>query len=218
MKDISLKKIIGVLLGNIILGIGVALLRISGMGNDPYSACNMAISDAFGFWLGTYQLIVNLVIFIIQFIWGRKYIGFGTVINLFLLGYIVQFSVKGWEMLIGNGDNFSFIQQLIVMVIALVILSFGLSMYQVADMGVSPYDYLALGMADRFKPPYFVDRIITDAACVLIIIIAVLAGLLNWSGSHLGIGTIICAFCLGPLVGAFSKINTKWIGSVNDVR
>lgn len=210
-KNINIKKIVGVLLGNLILGIGVALLRISGMGNDPYSACNMAISDAFGFGLGTYQLAVNLVIFIIQLIWGRKYIGFGTVINLFLLGYIVQFSLKGWEVIIGDGSGFSFFQQIIVMIIALVILSFGLSMYQVANMGVSPYDYLALGMADRFKPPYFVDRIITDAGCVLIIIISVLAGLLTWKDSHLGIATVICAFCLGPLVGVFTKLNKKWI-------
>lgn len=48
MKNLTGKKIAGVILGNLILGIGVALLKVSQMGNDPYSACNMAISDVIG--------------------------------------------------------------------------------------------------------------------------------------------------------------------------
>ena len=55
MKNLTGKKIAGVILGNLILGIGVALLKVSQMGNDPYSACNMAISDVIGMWLGTYH-------------------------------------------------------------------------------------------------------------------------------------------------------------------
>ncbi len=211
MKNLTGKKIAGVILGNLILGIGVALLKVSQMGNDPYSACNMAISDVIGMWLGTYQLIINVVLFVIQLLWGRKYIGFGTVINLFLLGYVVQFSAKGWEIIIGDGDDFSFPVKIIVMIVALIILSFGLSMYQTANMGVSPYDYLALGFTDKLKTSYSLNRIITDAGCVLIIVAAVLLKFTDWTHSHLGIGTVICAFCLGPLVGAFTRINKKWI-------
>ncbi len=211
MQHITWQRITGVLLGNVILGIGCALLRISGMGNDPFSAANMAFSDGFGIGLGTFQLSVNILFFIIQLIFGRSYLGFGSIINFFLLGYIVQYAGIFIEFLLGDLYSFTLIQQIFIMVLALLILTFGLSMYQTANLGVAPFDYLSLGMTDHLPTPYFINRIITDGFCVLLILIGVAVGFLNWKTSHLGIGTVLCAFCLGPLVNAFSKIHQKWI-------
>ena len=36
MKNITKRKLAAVILGNLILGIGVAILRFSQMGNDPF--------------------------------------------------------------------------------------------------------------------------------------------------------------------------------------
>jgi len=52
---------------------------------------------------------------------------------------------------------------------------------------------------------------IGDCCCVLVIIIAVVGGLITWETSHLGVGTIVGAFCLGPLINFFNKYNRKWI-------
>ncbi len=43
---ISRRQLILVLMGNILIGVGVAVLRVSQMGNDAYSAMNMSISEA----------------------------------------------------------------------------------------------------------------------------------------------------------------------------
>ncbi len=56
-------------------------------------------------------------------------------------------------------------------------------------IGVSPYDFLALGLTDRLRKPYFVIRVGTDVTCVLVILIAVFTGFITWNLSHLGIGT-----------------------------
>ena len=211
MKNVTKRKLIAVILGNLILGIGVAILRFSQMGNDPFCASTMAISEGLGMGLGTYQLILNVVLFVFQLLWGRAYIGLGTIINLFLLGYIVQFVTWVLDSVFGAALVLTIPQQLVIMAVALVILTFGLAMYQVASLGVAPYDFIALGLAEHSKIPYFILRVGTDAICVLVILIAVGTGFIGWTSSHLGIGTVITAFFLGPLVAFFTKMNEKWV-------
>ncbi len=211
IKPVTGRKAAGVILGNIFIGIGAAGLRLSLMGNDPYTACNMALSEGFHMGLGTYQLIVNIIMLIIQLIWGRSYLGFGTIVNMCFLGYIIQYVTIVLQATIGDGTGKSFFYQLIYMLISLLALAFGLSMYQTANLGVAPYDYLALGMTDHFKPPYFVNRVITDAVCVLLILISVGIRFITWENAHLGVGTVLAAFCLGPFVNMFNRYNRKWI-------
>ena len=42
---ITAKGFIGMLLGNLILGLGIAIFKLSGLGNDPFSAMMMALAD-----------------------------------------------------------------------------------------------------------------------------------------------------------------------------
>ncbi len=211
IKPLTVRKAIAVVLGNVFIGIGAAGLRLSLMGNDPYTAANMALSEGFHMGLGNYQLIVNSLLLIIQLIWGRAYIGFGSVVNMCFLGYIIQFAMTVIQNLIGDGNGKSFLYCFIYMMVSLLILSFGLSMYQIANLGVSPYDYLALGMTEHWKPPYFVNRVMTDAFCVLLIVVSACTGFITWANSHLGVGTVLAAFCLGPFVNLFNQYNRKWI-------
>ena len=43
----------------------------------------------------------------------------------------------------------------------------GASLYQTADLGIAPYDYLSLGLRDYTPCPYFGCRIFTDALSAL---------------------------------------------------
>lgn len=211
IKTMTMRRVIAVVLGNIVLGIGAAGLRFSLLGNEPYTAMNMAISDGLHMSLGTYQLILNLFLLIIQLIWGRAYIGFGSIINLCFLGYIIEAAGYVMSLILPSAQGYTFLQKILFMIVSLLILTFGISMYQTADLGVAPYDYLALGMTDHLPTPYFLNRVITDAISVLTIVAVVLGGLITWNESHLGIGTVVGAFFLGPLINFYSKFNEKWI-------
>lgn len=211
IKTMTMRRLIAVVLGNIVLGIGAAGLRFSLLGNEPYTAMNMAISDGLHMSLGTYQLILNLFLLIIQLIWGRAYIGFGSIINLCFLGYIIEAAGYVMSLILPSAQGYTFLQKILFMIVSLLILTFGISMYQTADLGVAPYDYLALGMTDHLPTPYFLNRVITDAISVLTIVAVVLGGLITWNESHLGIGTVVGAFFLGPLINFYSKFNEKWI-------
>ena len=86
--------------------------------------------------------------------------------------------------------------QLLWVALAVPVTALGASLYQTADLGIAPYDYLSLGLRDYTPVPYFGCRVFTDALC------AVLAFLL---GGLFGLGTLICAFGLGPFVQFFTR-------------
>ena len=131
-------------------------------------------------------------------IWGRKYIGLGTLVNGLGCGFIITFFydiIAGW---FGPAEQLPI--QLLWVVIAVPVTAFGCSLYQTADLGVAPYDSLALALQDHLHKPYFGCRVFTDALCAVITFLL---------GGLVGIGTLVCAFGLGPFIqffnGAFSE-------------
>ena len=79
---------------------------------------------------------------------------------------------------------------------AVLVTALGASLYQTADLGIAPYDYLSLGLRDYTPYPYFGCRIFTDA----------LSALLCWLlGGLVGLGTLICASRLGPFIQFFDR-------------
>ena len=194
MKNITKRKLAAVILGNLILGIGVAILRFSQMGNDPFCASTMAISGGLRMGLGTYQLILNVVLFVFQLLWGRSYIGLGTIINAFFLGYFVTFFYTILTIFTQTPD--SLLLRILIVLIGVIICSFGLSLYQTADLGVAPYDALSL-ITKKYllKVPYFWHRMLDDAVSALVCYLA---------GGIVGIGTLVTAFGLGPFIHFFN--------------
>ena len=73
-----------------------------------------------------------------------------------------------------------------------------ISMYQQADLGVSPYDASSLILAERqSRFPYFWCRIFTDGICAVVCFVL---------GGIVGIGTVVTAFGFGPFVTFFNKL------------
>ena len=192
--NIKTKRIIWCLLGVVIIGLGCALFKQSACGNDAFTALNITISERTGISLGTVTVMMNCIYLIAPLIWGRKYINIGTILNGVLLGYIVDFFFK----LINGafGDPASLPIRLLWLVPAVIVISLGISLYPTADLGVGPYDYLALGLRDHLGFPSFACRIFTDSMC---------AAAAFFMGGLIGIGTLLCALCLGPFTQFFDK-------------
>ena len=192
------RRVVGMIVGIVIIALGIALFKQSHLGNDSISALNMRLAELLGISLGLQNLCTNILFFLLEFWFGRKYIGLGTFVNGICIGYIVT---AFYEPIHGYfGDAPSLAVQLVWVAAAVLVTALGASLYQTADLGIAPYDYLSLGLRDYTPFPYFGCRVFTDA----------LAALLCWLlGGLVGIGTLICAFCLGPFIqffnGAFSE-------------
>ena len=79
------------LLGNVFAGMGIAIFKLAGLGNDPYSGMTMALSACVGMGYANFQVLFNLALFVVQLIFGRKLIGIGTVEKSCFLGFFVTY-------------------------------------------------------------------------------------------------------------------------------
>ena len=189
------KRIAMSLAGNLLVGIGVAIFKFSALGNDPFNGMNMALAELFQVPYPTLQIMVNILFFAIQLLAARELIGFGTVINIFLIGYIVNFTYGLLVRSLGSPGSFAI--QLLAMVTGMLICSLGLSLYQCSEMGTVPYDALALILDRKLKKlPYFWCRILCDGSCALVCFLA---------GGIVGLGTLVSAFGFGPVIAFFNR-------------
>lgn len=199
-KKLFIVRIIMMIVGILILGFSIAVFKLALLGNDPYTGMLFAIADVTPISYPVWQILFGLVFFVIQLLFGRHLIGVGTIINTFAMGYIVDFNYR-FVLIPVFGQPNGFMPQLITLIIGLLICSVGISLYQKADMGVSPYDALSLIMDEKIeKIPYFWCRIFTDGTCALICFLL---------GGIVGIGTLCTAFGFGPLVSFFNKTISK---------
>ncbi|MGP4039464.1 YczE/YyaS/YitT family protein [Gracilibacillus sp. D59] len=196
MKKITWRKFNMVLIGNLLIGIAVALLRISVLGTDPYSTLNLGISGFLGISFGIYQLIFNPLLLGVVFLYYRSLIGIGTIVNMVGIGFISDFIVFGYSFVFD--DMSTLVIRIATMAIAVVFASLGVALYITPNLGMSPYDALAFVVekVSNYKIPFPIARIMTDILCVAI----------GFSfGAIVGIATVIFAFCTGPFIQFFRK-------------
>lgn len=200
-SELGIKRILVMLFGNVFLGMGVSIFKLSGLGNDAFNGMLMALSDVIGIPYAHFFAIFSICLFVVELLAGKNFIGIGTIVNTFFLGYIVTFFYTIWENMFSAPDALPV--RIVIMLIGVLICSLGISMYQTPDVGVSPYDSLSLIMDKRIeKIPYFWCRMATDVVCAIICYLA---------GGLVGLGTLVAAFGFGPFVHFFNKHFTEKI-------
>ena len=187
-QTVGIRRILGMLIGNILVGVGCGFFKWATVGNDPYSAGSMALAALLGMQLGVFNMLYNIMFFLAEIRWGRRYIGIGTIVNWFGLGFFTQWT---FSLLSLMGTPVTWPQKILAMAVGIVIICFGLSLYQTSDTGLAPYDSLSVMMSQYWHIPYFWCRMITDCISVAICYFA---------GGLLGVGTLVCAFGLGPII------------------
>ena len=208
IKDFLLerkRRIVMSLAGVVICAVSVGIFKLAALGVDPFQSLMSGLDAMIPIKFGTLYVIVNVVLLLFSLIADRSRIGLATFINLFLLGYITQFT---YEFLQGVFPEPSMVFRVICLVIGIVVICFGSALYMTADLGVSTYDAVAIVMSSKWKWGKFkYIRICTDLVCVILgCLLFVLAG--NPIGkipTIAGIGTIITAFFMGPLIEFFNE-------------
>ncbi|MBQ8075761.1 MAG: hypothetical protein IJ237_07235 [Oscillospiraceae bacterium] len=191
--------------GVIVCGISVGLFKHAALGVDPFQSLMSGFDAVIPIHFGTLYVMVNLLLLVVSLLADRKKIGLATVINLLFLGYIAEYSQKLFERILPSP---SLIGRVVLLMIAVVVMCLASSFYFTANLGVSTYDAVTLIWSERQnRIPFSVCRIIGDVTCVLLG-----AGLCYVSGFTLyqifevvGIGTIITAFFMGPLISFFNR-------------
>ena len=212
--NMNIRRILMSVLGVVICGASVGIFKIAAMGVDPFQTMMSGLDKLIPIPFGTLYVIANVVLLTFSLVLNRRCIGLATFINLFLLGYITEFSYGFLQTVLPDP---SVTVRVGCLVVGVVILCFSASLYMTADLGVSTYDAIAIVMADKWKVAKFrYCRIATDLVCVLSG-----CGLFLMGGGEAaqiptvaGVGTIVTAFFMGPMIEFFNvKIARPLLGN-----
>lgn len=200
-------RIIILFFGLAIAHLGVTLFLLADLGADPFNVLVQGIfrtlSSFISFSLlthgNTHVVICFLIIIALLFI-DKSYIKIGTILCMIFGGPIIDFFTLILAAPLGNMD--SLISKIIINGLGCVVLAFGMTIVIKSDAGTGPNDLVSIVLADKLKKNFGIIRIIVDVSFVLIGFIL---------GGSFGIGTLICAFLVGPVANIFLPFNEKWI-------
>ena len=192
------------LLGILLIGICVTCYRLSEFGVDPFSGMNLGISGFIGWSFGNWQLVANILILVVVSFTVRHLIGPGTVINMVGVGYTADFLC--WVVLDVLKVEMTLPLRILALCLGTLFASLGVALYMIADMGLSPYDSVALIIEKltKGKVPFQFARVASDITVIVIgVAFCLAAGNNVWL--IVGIGTIANALLNGPLIQFFRK-------------
>ena len=198
------KRIFMCVSGVLIGGISVGFFKRAAFGVDPFQSFMAGLDALLPIEFGTLYVIANLCLLLFSLVADRHYIGLATVINLSVLGYVAQFS---HEFLLKQFPNLGVGGRILFLIVGIVIMCLASSFYFMADLGVSTYDAVALIIVNTWKIGKFgYVRVICDLVCVLMGIGLYLASgkAVSQIAAIVGVGTIITAFFMGPLIEFFN--------------
>lgn len=198
------RRILMSLFGVIICAISVGIFKTAALGVDPFQSLMSGLDQLIPIPFGTLYVIVNLCLLSFSLLVDRSRIGLATFINLFLLGYITEFSYACFTSIIAAP---SMPVRVLCLLVGIVVICFGSALYMTADLGVSTYDAVAIVLSDKWKvAPFQYCRIATDLVCVIsgVIIFLIGGGTFGAIPTIAGVGTIITAFFMGPLIEYFN--------------
>ncbi len=152
---------------------------------------------------GNVHMAMSILIIIALLGIDRSYVKIGTVLCMFCGGPIIDFF--NWCLTPVIGPESGMILRLIFNAMGCVILALGMTMVIKSDAGTGPNDLVGIVISDKLHKPFPVIRVIVD--CVF-----VAAGFAL--GGSFGVGTLICAFLVGPVAGFFLPKSERLVAAV----
>lgn len=198
-------RLIILFIGLVIAHLGVTLFLLADLGADPF---NVLIQGLFRLedstlalsWLthGRVHMCICFLIILILLIVDRSYIKLGTLVCMFFGGPIIDFFTMILNPIISSDSTM--VIRVIANVLGCVILAYGMTIVIKSNAGTGPNDLVAVVISDKSGKKFSIMRVIVDVSFALV-------GFLL--GGTIGVGTVICAFLVGPVAGIFLPINEK---------
>lgn len=180
------------LAGILLCGISIGFFRMADWGTDPFQTFCGGMEAISGMAFGILYLFINGILLLAVFLIRRKYIGLATVLNMTLMGFVVEGTN---DLLQKHLPVVNIWGQAAYLTAGVVLLCISSSLYFTADLGVSAYDAMALILTEKTAVRFELCRVGCDLFCVAVGAVC---------GAPVGIGTIVTAFCMGPLIEFFN--------------
>lgn len=172
--------------GLYLFGLGIAVQIRSHLGVAPWDVFGQGVSNITGLSFGLSTVLASALILLL-WIPLRQKPGIGTVFNALLIGPFVDLSLR----FVPSAETWPLWAQILWFVLGMTTIAVGTGMYIGARLGPGPRDGLMTGSVRKFGKPVWIVRTTIEG-------IATALGFL--AGGHVGLGTVIFALGIGPMV------------------
>lgn len=181
-----IKKVMVLIAGLFLYAVGVVLTIHAGLGLAPWDIFHQGLSLHFPLTMGQASITASCIILIIDFALKEK-IGLGTVLNVILIGAFMDMLMIFHLIPVFEQP----IMQLLMLITGMVTIGFASYVYIRPGLGTGPRDGLMVALCKKTGKSVRAVRAGID------ITVSAVGFLL---GGSLGLGTVIMAVCLGPVM------------------
>jgi len=180
------RRLVQLIIGLTFFGIGIGLMLRSGLGLPPWDVFHQGLAAQIGLTVGIWSILVSFVVLAFWIPLRERY-GIGTLLNAIVVGVMIDVTTA----VVPEAPNTWWAAGMMLVGILLIAVTSG--MYIGANLGPGPRDGLMTAIVRR-GPSIRLTRVILE---VTVLVIGVLLG------GTFGIGTILYALLMGPLVQIF---------------
>jgi uncharacterized membrane protein YczE len=174
--------------GLIVMAFGIVLMIKAELGSAPWDVFHIGLTLQFGLTIGTWSIIVGVLIIALTSVLTKSWPPLGALINMFLVGVFIDLFmfVLAWY------EPTLLITRFVMLVMGILIIGLGIGIYIAPNCGAGPRDSLMLALTQMtgWKVQY---------VRALMEILVLLAGWLL--GGPVFIGTLLFCFGIGSIVG-----------------
>lgn len=181
------RRLVQLVLGLVLFGVSLAMVLRSGLGLSPWDVLHLGISRSTPLSIGTVVVLMSLAVLAL-WIPLRQAPGLGTLANALLVGVVIDASLR----LVPDVDGLAL--QVPILVAGVVLNALGGALYIGAQLGTGPRDGLMTGLSRQTGLSLRLVRTGIEVT-------ALVAGWLL--GGTVGVGTVLYAIAVGPLVQRF---------------
>lgn len=149
-------------------GITIAL-KLQYLGVHPWDVLNVALNEKLGLTIGTWAIIISLILIVVSWFLDKSYIKIGTFLNAILVGAFVDMFL--WIDFLPDATHTW--TDYIVMIIGIIVMGFGGGLYNSAAIGAGPRDGFMLSISDKLGKSVGVVRIVVES---IVLVIGLLLG------------------------------------------
>lgn len=177
------RRVARCLAGVALFGIGIAFTVRADLGLAPWDVLHQGLSELTGVPMGTVAIGVGLLVLLL-WVPLRQRVGLGTILNVLVVGLVLD------GMLLVLPEPSSLVVRWAFLLGGLAVIALASGLYIGSGLGPGPRDGLMVGLGERGVKVHVARTVIELSALGL-----------GWLlGGTVGVGTVVSALLIGPMV------------------
>lgn len=152
-------------LGLVCFGLGIAIsVKVQHLGLHPWDVLNLAFFKHFGLSIGSWSVIIGLVLILVSLKVSRKYVNIGTFLNALLIGPILDLFL--WLDILPEASHTW--TDYLLLLLGILIVGIGGGLYVAGGIGAGPRDGFMLSISEKTGFSVSKARILVECLVLLL--------------------------------------------------